>query len=147
MALETATSLNKIRLRETPLLRSAAGGLLAAALVCGSGCLTLLPERLLAGRPSPVERLAELHTGITSDAVRSILGERLGRSAGRESETWRYESLYQLRACQLHLLFIPIGPSAKERRTATLLFRDHRLLSVTLVTKGGFGEQGVQRFG
>jgi hypothetical protein len=63
------------------------------------------------------------------------------------ASAFRYESLYQVRACQLRLLFIPLGPSAKERRTATLLFRDDRLLSVTLETKGGFGEQGVRHFG
>jgi outer membrane protein assembly factor BamE (lipoprotein component of BamABCDE complex) len=141
------TSLNEIRLRETPFLRGAAASVLAAALLCGSCVLALKPQKLLAGRPFPAVRLAELHTGMPSAEVRTIIGEPLSRRAGREAETWRYESLYQLRACQLRLLFIPIAPSAKERRTATLFFRDDRLLSVTLETKGGFGEQGVRHFG
>jgi len=119
---------------------------LALALLYGTGCLALKPEVLLAGRSFPADRLIDLRSGMNPAEVSSILGEPLRRGAAAEGEVWLYESLYQLRACQLYLLFIPIGPSAKERRTATLTFADHRLSSVTLVTREGTGRRSTRRF-
>jgi outer membrane protein assembly factor BamE (lipoprotein component of BamABCDE complex) len=140
-------TLHQVRRPETALLSgAAAAGALAAALVCGGCVLALLPEKLLAGRPFPAVRLAELQTGMTAADVRSILGEPLTRRPDQQGETWRYESLYQLRGCRPQLLFIPLAPSAKQRRTATLRLRDDRLVSVTLETRGGSGDQGVRHF-
>lgn len=82
---------------------------------------------------------------MTPAEARSILGEPLRHEAGNGRVTWKYESLYRLRACRLYFLFIPLGPAAKERRTVTLVFRDDQLLTATLVTRGGFGRQGTQR--